>query len=76
MELIQYQRHPELLRRETFVFFNEDEVEYEVFCIPVFITAGQEKIFYAVYTDEGPEAAACTSVDLFDLLRTSEQILI
>ena len=71
-ELIQYQRRPELLQRETFVSFNEDEV----FRIPVFITAGQERIFYVVYADEGPEAVACTSVDLFDLLRTSERILI
>ncbi|KAM6501543.1 hypothetical protein JOM56_001520 [Amanita muscaria] len=27
---------------------------------------------YVVYADEGPEAVACTSVNLFDLLRTSE----
>ena len=71
-ELIQYQHRPELLQREIFVSFNEDEV----FRIPVFITAGQERIFYVVYADEGPEAVACTSVDLFDLLRTSERILI
>jgi len=71
-ELIRYQRCPELLHRETFVSFDEDEV----FRIPLFITAGQERIFYVVYADEGAEAVACTSVDLFDLLRTSERILI
>ena len=71
-ERIQYQCRPELLQRETFVSFNEDEV----FRILVFITAGQERIFYVVNADEGPEAVACTSIDLFDLLCTSEQILI
>ena len=40
-ELIQYQRCPELLQRETFVSFNEDEADYEVFRIPAFITANQ-----------------------------------
>ncbi|KAK2467547.1 hypothetical protein APHAL10511_000402 [Amanita phalloides] len=74
-ELIQYQRCPELLQRETFMSFNEDEAEYEVFRIPAFITADQERIFYVVYADEGPEAVACTSVNLFDLLRTSERVL-
>ena len=74
-DLIQYQRRPELLQRATFVSFNEDEAEYEVFRIPAFITAGQERIFYVVFADEGPEAVAFTSVDLFDLLRTSERIL-
>ncbi|KAF8343486.1 hypothetical protein F5887DRAFT_973233 [Amanita rubescens] len=75
MELIQYQRCPELLQRETFVSFNEVEAYYEVFRIPAFITADQEIFFYVVYADEGPEAMVCTSVDLFDLLRTSERVL-
>jgi len=44
-ELIQYQRRPELLQRETFVSPDEDEAGYEVFRIPAFITAGQERIF-------------------------------
>lgn len=74
-ELIQYQRRPELLQRETFVSFNEDEAEYEAFRIPAFITANQQRIFYVVYADEGPEAVACTSINLFDLLRTSERVL-
>ena len=74
-ELVQYQRRPELLERETFVSFNEDEGEYQVFRVPAFLTAGQERIFYVVYADEGPEAVACTDVDLFDLLRTSERVL-
>jgi hypothetical protein len=74
-ELSHYQRHPELLQKDTFVSFNEDQEEYDVFCIPAFITTGQERIFYVVYADEGPEALACTSVDLFDLLRTSERVI-
>ena len=74
-ELVQYQRRPELLQRETFVSFNEDEAEYEVFRIPAFITANQRRIFYVVYADEGPEAVASASVDLFDLLRTSKRVL-
>ena len=73
-ELIQYQCRPELLQRETFVSFNEDEEEYEAFRIPVFITANQERVFYVVYADEGPEAVACTN--LLDLLRTSERVLV
>jgi hypothetical protein len=75
LELIQYQRCPELLQRETFVSFNEAEAYYEVFRIPAFITADQEIFFYVVFADEGPEAVACTSADLFDLLRTSERVL-
>jgi hypothetical protein len=74
-DLIQYQRHPELLQTETFVSFGEDEAEYEAFRIPAFITANQEKIFYVVYADEGPEAVSCSSINLFDLLRTSERVL-
>ncbi|KAF8349643.1 hypothetical protein F5887DRAFT_947384 [Amanita rubescens] len=74
-EIIQYQHSPRLLQRETFVSFNEDEACYEVFRIPAFITADQEKVFYVVYADEGPEAVACTSVNLFDFLRTSERVL-
>ena len=70
-ELSEYQHRPDLLQRETFVSFNEDKAEYEAFRIPMFITAGQERIFYVVYADEGPEAVAFTSVHLFDLLRTS-----
>jgi hypothetical protein len=73
-ELSKYQNHPELLQRETFVSFNEDEAEYEAFRIPMFITAGQERIFYVVYADGGPEAVALTSIHLFDLLRTSELV--
>jgi len=73
-ELIQYQRNPELLQRDTFVSFNEDEAEYEAFRVSAFFTA-DERIFYVVYADEGPEALACTSIDLFDLLRTSERVL-
>ena len=74
-ELIQYQHRPELLQMETFVSFDEDEAEYEAFRIPAFITANQERIFYTVYADEGPEAVACTSINLFDLLRTSERVI-
>ena len=74
-ELTQYKHRPELLQRETFVSFDEDEAGYEAFRIPAFITAGQERIFYVVYADVGPEAVACTSIDLFDLLRTSERVL-
>ena len=74
-ELIQYQRRPELLQGETFMSSSEDEEEYQVFRVPAFITASQDKIFYVVYADEGPEAVACTSDELFDLLRTSERVL-
>jgi hypothetical protein len=73
-ELSKYQHRPELLQRETFVFFNEDKAEYEAFRIPMFITAGQERIFYVVYADEGPEAVALTNIHLFDLLRTSKLV--
>ena len=66
---------PSLLQRETFVSFNEDQVEYDVFCILVFITAGEKRIFYMVYADEGPEVLACTSINLFDLLHTSEWVI-
>ena len=52
--------------------FNEYNEEYEAFRIPMFLTA-QERIFYVVYADEGPEAVACTN--LFDLLHTSERVL-
>lgn len=38
-KLIHYQRRLELLRRKTFVFFNEDEAGYDTFRIPTFITA-------------------------------------
>jgi hypothetical protein len=38
-EFVQYQCRPELLQRVTFVFFDEDEAEYEVVCTTVFITA-------------------------------------
>ena len=69
-ELSKYQHRPELLQGETFVS-NEDE---EAFRIPMFITAGQERIFYVVYADEGPEAVAFTSIHLFDLLRRSELV--
>jgi hypothetical protein len=75
-ELIQYQHHPELLQTETFVYFNDDEVDYEAFRIPAFITAYQETIFYVVFADTGPTGMAFTSVDLFDLLRTSERVTI
>ena len=71
-DLIRYDG--ELLHRETFVSFDEDE-GYEVIRIPAFITAGRETIFYVVYADEGLEAVACTSNNLFDLLRTSERVL-
>jgi hypothetical protein len=74
-DLNYYQRRPELVQTETFVSFDEDQAEYEVFRIPAFITAGQEKISYVVYADEGPEALACTFVDLIDLLRTSERVV-
>ena len=74
-EVIQYQHCPRLLQRQTFVSFNENEEKYQVFRIPAFITADQEKVFYVVYADEGPEAVACTSIDLFGLLRTSERVL-
>jgi hypothetical protein len=74
-ELTKYQRRPELLQKETFVSFNDDEAEHEAFRIPMFITAGQERIFYVVYADEGPEAVAFTSSNLFDLLRISERVL-
>jgi hypothetical protein len=73
-ELIQYQHHPELLQSETFLSLDEDEAEYKVFRIPAFITADKERIFYMVYADKGPEAVAFTSVQLFDLLRTSERV--
>jgi hypothetical protein len=76
-DLIQYQRRPELLQRDTFVSFNKDEEELEVFRVAAFITgADQERIFYVVYADEGPEAVPWTSINLFDLLRTAERILI
>ena len=75
MELNKYHHHPELLHKETFVSFNNDEAEYEAFRIPMFITAGQERIFYVVYADEGPEAVAFTSSNLYDLLRTSKRVL-
>ena len=74
-ELNNYHHHPELLYKETFVSFNNDEAEYEAFRIPMFITAGQERIFYVVYADEGPEAVAFTSSNLYDLLRTSKRVL-
>lgn len=74
-ELTQYQHHPELLQTETFASFDEDEAEHEIFRIPAFVTADQERIFYVMYADEGPEAVACTSIDLFDLLRTSQRVL-
>jgi hypothetical protein len=75
-ELTKYQHRPELLQKETFVSFNEDEAEYEAFRIPIFITAGEERIFYVVYANEGPEAVAfTTSINLFDLLRTSKRVL-
>ena len=74
-ELTNYQHRPELLQRETFVSFDDDEAEYETFRIPMFITAGQERFFYVVYADEGPEAVAFTSIDFFDLLRTSKRVL-
>ena len=73
-ELMEYQHRPELLQRETFVSFNEDQDEYGFFRIPMFITPGQERTFYVVYADEGPEAVAFTSIDLFDLLRTSKRV--
>ena len=73
-ELSKYQHRPELLQRETFVSFNEDKEEYEAFRIPMFITSGQERIFYVVYADEGPEAVAFTSIHLFELLRTSKLV--
>ena len=69
-ELIQYQRRPELLQRETFMSFDENEAEYEVFRIPAFI----KRIFYVMYAGEGSGAVACTSVNLFDL-RTSGRVL-
>ncbi|KAM6501540.1 hypothetical protein JOM56_001517 [Amanita muscaria] len=74
-ELIQYQRRPELLLRETFMYFDEDEAKYQVIRIPVFLTADQERLFYVVYADEGPEAFAFISVHLFEILRTSERVL-
>jgi hypothetical protein len=73
-ELTEYQHRPELLQKETFVSFNEDQAEYEAFRIPMFITSGEERIFYVVYADEGPEAVAFTSINLFDLLRTSKRV--
>ena len=36
--LTEYQHRPEL-QRETFVFFIEDQEEYEAFHIPMFITS-------------------------------------
>ena len=75
-ELIQYQHRPELLQTETFVYFNEDEEDYEAFRVSVFITADQETIFYVVFANTGPTGMTFTSADLFDLLRTSERVTI
>ena len=51
--------------------FNEDKEEYEAFRILVFITSGQEQIFYIMYADhdEGPEAIDFTQL-LLAFLRT------
>ena len=73
-ELIEYQHRPELLQGKTFVSFNEDHEEYEAFRIPMFITSCQERFFYLVYADEGSGAVAFTSVNLFELLRTSKRV--
>ena len=74
-ELILYQRCPELLLKETFVSFNEDEEEFEVIRIPAFLTTAQERICFMVYADQGPDALAINDYHLFDLLRTSERVL-
>ncbi|KAF8337222.1 hypothetical protein F5887DRAFT_1078345 [Amanita rubescens] len=74
VELMQYQRRPELLQKETFVSYNEHDEEYEVFRIPAFVTIDQERIFYMVYADL-PEAFAITSTHLFEDLHTSERVL-
>jgi len=75
VELMQYQRHPELLQKETFVSYNKHDEEYEVFRIPAFVTGmDQERIFYMVYADM-PEAFAITNTHLFEDLRTSERVL-
>jgi len=57
------------------VSFDENKAEYKVFRIPAFITADQDRFFYVVYADEGPEAVACTTVNLFGLLRTSQRVV-
>ncbi|KAH9970538.1 hypothetical protein BGW80DRAFT_1329859 [Lactifluus volemus] len=57
-DLIQYQRHPELLQRETFVSFRKMKQSMKL-----------------SVADEGPEAVSCSSINLFDLLRTSERVL-
>jgi hypothetical protein len=69
-ELNKYQRLPELLQKETFVFFNEDKADYEAFRIPMLLL--QVKI--ECFTWYGPEAVAFSSIDLFDLLRTSKLV--
>ena len=74
-ELALYRRSPELLLKETFVSFNEEEEEFEVIRIPAFLTTAQEKTFYVVYADQGPEAFAFLDDHLYDLLRTSERVL-
>jgi hypothetical protein len=75
-EVIQYQHYPQLLQRETFVYFDEDDEKYQIFRIPAFIpTANPEITFYLEYADEGPEAVAWADFHLFEILRTSKRIL-
>jgi hypothetical protein len=74
-ELLQYQQHPEQLQKETFVSFNPDDGEWEVFRVFAFLTLDGDKIFYLVFADKGAEAVAWSKDQFFQLLCTSNRVL-
>jgi hypothetical protein len=74
-ELLQYQQHPEQLQKETFVSFNSDDGEWEVFRVFAFLTLDRDKIFYLVFADDDAEAVAWSKDQFLQLLCTSNRVL-
>ena len=74
-EFVYYKQHPEQLQKETFVSFNADDGQWEVFRVFAFLTLDGDKIFYLVFADEDPEAVAWSNSDFFNLLCTSQRVL-
>jgi hypothetical protein len=58
----------------TFVSTNSEGVE--AFRVASILSSGRkEKLYYLVFSDEGPEAVAHSTDDFFALLASSERVL-
>jgi hypothetical protein len=73
-EVSGYRRNPDHLPDSTFVSTNLEGVE--AFRVASILSSGRkEKLYYLVFSDEGPEAVAHSTDDFFALLASSERVL-